>query len=73
MRLRVRIREVAKVRGVSMTRLHITSEVAYSTIRRLFRDPYAEVTITTINRLANALGVPPTSLLEDMPDEDEHS
>jgi transcriptional regulator with XRE-family HTH domain len=69
MRLRVRVKEVAKAHGVSMTKLHITSEVAYSTIRRLFRDPYAEVTITTINRLANALGVPPTSLLEDMPDE----
>ena len=63
------MKEVAKGHGVSMTKLHIISEVAYSTIRRLFRDPYAEVTTTTINRLANALGVPPTSLLEDMPDE----
>lgn len=69
MRLRVRVKEVAKAHGVSMTKLHITSEVAYSTIRRLFRDPYAEVTITTISRLANALGVPPTSLLEDVPDD----
>jgi DNA-binding Xre family transcriptional regulator len=65
----VRVKEVAKDRGMSMTKLHIHSEVAYSTIRRLFRDPYAEVTLTTINRLANALGVPPTSLLEDTPDE----
>jgi hypothetical protein len=52
-----------------MTKLHIKSEVAYSTIRRLFRDPFAEVTTTTINRLANALGVPPTHLLEDVPEE----
>lgn len=70
MRLRLRVKEVAKARGMSMTRLHIASEVAYSTIRRLFRDPYAEVTTTTINRLANALGVPPSSLLEDTPDEE---
>jgi hypothetical protein len=54
---------------MSMTKLHIKSEVAYSTIRRLFRDPFAEVTTTTINRLANALGVPPTHLLEDVPEE----
>ena len=33
------------------------------------RDPFAEVTTTTINRLANALGVPPTDLLEDVPEE----
>ena len=46
-----------------MTSLHITSAVAYSTIRRVFRDPYVEVTTTTINRLARALDVAPTVLL----------
>ncbi len=69
MRLRLRVKEVAEERGVSMTRLHITSEVAYSTIRRIFRDPFVEVTTTTINRLATALGVPPSQLLEDVPDD----
>jgi len=73
MRLRVKVKEVAKARGISMTKLHITSEVAYSTIRRLFRDPYVEVTTTTINRLANALGVPPTSLLEDASDDEKEA
>ncbi len=67
------MKEVANARSVSMTRLHITSEVAYSTIRRVFRDPYVEVTTTTINRLARALDVAPTSLLEDVPDESEES
>ena len=60
---------MAKERGLSMTKLHIKSEVAYSTVRRLFRDPFVEVTTTTINRLANALGVPPTQLLEDVTDD----
>ena len=69
MRLRLRVKEIAKERSMSMTKLHIKSEVAYSTVRRLFRDPFGEVTTTTINRLANALGVPPTHLLEDAPDE----
>jgi DNA-binding Xre family transcriptional regulator len=69
MRLRLKVKEVAKERSMSMTKLHIKSEVAYSTIRRLFRDPFAEVTTTTINRLANALGVPPTHLLEDVSEE----
>jgi len=65
MRLKLKVKEVAKAQGMSMTKLHIRSEVAYSTVRRLFRDPFAEVSTTTINRLANALGVPPTHLLED--------
>ena len=69
MRLRLKVKEVANERGMSMTKLHIKSEVAYSTVRRLFRDPFAEVTTTTINRLAIALAVPPTHLLEDVPDE----
>lgn len=69
MRLRLRVKEVAKEQSMSMTKLHIKSEVAYSTVRRLFRDPFAEVTTTTINRLANALGVPPSQLLEDVAEE----
>ena len=56
---------------MSMTRLHTRSEVAYNTIRRIFRDPYVEVTTTTLNRLANALGVLPTDLLENVPDDHE--
>ena len=69
MRLRLRVKEVAKAQGVSMTKLHIKSEVAYSTVRRLFRDPFAEVTTMTINRLANALNVPPSQLIEDVPED----
>jgi len=69
MRLRLRVKEVAREQGVSMTKLHIKSEVAYSIVRRLFRDPFAEVTTTTINRLANALGIPPSQLIEDAADE----
>ena len=69
MRLRLRVKEIAKERSMSMTKLHIKSEVAYSTVRRLFRDPFVEVTTTTINRLANALDVPPTQLLEDVTEE----
>jgi len=53
-----------------MTKLSHRSEVAYGTIRRLFRDPYAEVTLSTLRRLANALGVATCDLIEDVPDTD---
>jgi DNA-binding Xre family transcriptional regulator len=68
MRTRVRIKEVAEEKGMSMTKLSHRSEVAYNTIRKLFRDPYAEVTVTTLRRLADALGVSVKDLLEDVPD-----
>ena len=69
MKIRLRVKEVAEQKGVSMTRLHTKSEVSYNTIRRLFRDPYVEVSTTTIVRLANALQVAPSELIEDVADD----
>jgi DNA-binding Xre family transcriptional regulator len=68
MRVRLRVKEVAADKGMSMTKLHIKSEVAYNTIRRIFRDPYAEITTTTLARLAEALGVSTHELIEDVSD-----
>lgn len=69
MRIRLRVKEVAEAKGMSMTRLHTKSEVSYNTVRRLFRDPFVEVTTTTLERLANALQVAPSELIEDVPDD----
>jgi DNA-binding Xre family transcriptional regulator len=73
MRVRLRVKEVAEVKGISMTRLHTKSEVAYNTIRRIFRDPYSEVTTTTLARLAEALGVSTAELIEDIPGPVNHT
>lgn len=64
-KVRLRVREVAAEKGMSRTRLHHDSEVAYTTIRAIFKDPHTEVTITTLARLAEALGVPTAALIED--------
>ena len=64
----MRIKEVAAEKGMSMTKLSHRSEVAYNTIRKLFRDPYAEVTVTTLRRIAKVLDVSVKDLLEDEPD-----
>ena len=69
MRVRLRVKEVAAEKGVSMTKLSQRSEVAYNTVRKLFRDPYAEVTLSTLRRLAEVLGVSTKDLIEDVPDE----
>ena len=71
MKVRLRIKEVAAEKGVSMTRLSQRSEVAYNTVRKLMRDPYAEVTLSTLRRLADVLGVSTKDLIEDVPDETE--
>ena len=68
MRVRLRVKEVAQEKGLSMTKLHQKSEVAYGTIRKVFRDPFTDVTIITLGRLAQALGVETKDLIEDVPD-----
>ncbi len=67
------MKEVAASKGISMTKLHIKSEVAYNTIRRIFRDPYVEITTTTLGRLAEALEVPASELIEDVPESMDNS
>jgi DNA-binding Xre family transcriptional regulator len=69
MKVRLRIKEIAAEKGVSMTKLSQRSEVAYNTVRKLFRDPYAEVTLSTLRRLADVLGVSTKDLIEDVPDD----
>jgi transcriptional regulator with XRE-family HTH domain len=69
-KVRLRVREIAQEKGMSRTRLHHDSEVAYTTIRAIFKDPHTEVTITTLARLAEALGVPTATLIEDENEEE---
>ena len=69
--IRLRIKEVAEEKGISMTKLSQRSEVAFSTVRSLFKNPYRSVTTDTLNRLAKVLGVSPLDLMEYIPDQDE--
>ena len=69
MKVRVKVKEVADAKGMSMTKLSHRSEVAYNTVRKLFQNPYAEVTLSTLRRLGDALGVATCDLIEDVPDE----
>ena len=64
--LRLRVKEVAKAKGMSMNKLSQRSEVSYNVVKAIYRNPYKEVTLHTINRLADTLAVPATELLEDV-------
>jgi DNA-binding Xre family transcriptional regulator len=66
MKTRNRLKQVATEKGMSMTKLSHRSEVAYNTIRKLWNNPDAEVTLTTLARLADALGVSTSDLIEDV-------
>jgi DNA-binding Xre family transcriptional regulator len=66
--IRLKIKEVAQQKGFSMSRLSRESNMAYKTIQTIWRDPYHEVTTTTLNKLARTLGVNPSELIEYVPE-----
>ena len=70
--IRLRIAEVAKAKGVSMHKLSQRSEVSYNVIKRLFRYPTTTVNTDTIHRIAKALDVPVTELIEDVPETEDN-
>lgn len=69
MKLRLRVREIAQQKGMSMGKLERLADLSHPTIRDIFRNPYKEVTTTTLAKLATALGVPVSELFEEVLDQ----
>ena len=68
MTVRLRVKEVAREKGFSMGRLQRDANVAYNTVKRMYKNPYHVITTETLGKLAKALGVPPGELVEEVPD-----
>ncbi len=66
--VRLRVKEVAKEKGFSMGKLQRDADVAYNTVKRMFKDPYYITTTETLGKLARALGVSPGDLIEEISD-----
>lgn len=69
--IRLKVKEVAEAKGFNQSTLSRASDIGFSTIRRIFQDPYREITTTTLERIARALQVEPGELLELVPDDQE--
>jgi len=65
--VRLRVKEVAKEKGISMGRLQREANIAYNTVKRMFKDPYYITTTETLGKLARVLGVQPGELIEEVP------
>ena len=48
MAVRFRVKEVAREKGISMGKLQRSADVAYNTIKRMYRDPYYITTTETL-------------------------
>ena len=70
MTIRLRVREIAEQKGFNISTLSRKADVGVSTVRRLWHDPFRSVDFYVLERLAKALGVPATELIEDVPDDE---
>jgi len=64
----LKVREIAEQKGYNIYTLCRKSGVGLSTLRRLWHDPYRHVDFYVLERIAKALEVPVTALIEDVPD-----
>jgi DNA-binding Xre family transcriptional regulator len=71
--VRLRVREIAEQKGMSMSKLSRISDVNYKTIQQIWRDPYQGINTKTLERIAKALGVATSELIEDVPDDEAKS
>ncbi len=67
--LRLRVKEIAEAQKLSMNMLSHRSEVSFNVIKECYRNPYRPMNTETINKIAKALQVPATDLLEDVSEE----
>ena len=65
--IRLRIKEIAAEKGISIAKLARKADLDYKTVYRIANNPYAEISTFTLGRLAEALEVSVKELVEDAP------
>lgn len=67
--VRLKVKEIARQKGISMGKLSRASDISYRTVQRIYNDPKYIPTIPTLEKLAKVLGVSTAELIEDVPDD----
>ncbi len=65
---RLRVKEVAQAKGFTMARLQRLADINLKTIQAIWHNPQHDASLKTLDKLAKALGVPITELIEDVPE-----
>jgi len=68
MRLRLKIRELAQAQGLDRAKLARRADVTYQTVHNIWNNPYADVSIATLEKLAQALSCDVSDLYERVDD-----
>lgn len=66
--IRLRVKEIAQQQGLGQGKLARMADVDIKTLARIYKNPYAEVSSVTIEKLAHALSVSIIDLIEEVND-----
>lgn len=66
---RLRVKEVAQAKGFTMARLQRAADINLKTMQAIWHNPQHDASLKTLDKIAKALGVPTTELLEDVPED----
>lgn len=66
--LRLCVKEIAQRQGLGQGKLARMADVDIKTLARIYRNPYAEVSSVTLEKLARALSVPIADIIEEVDD-----
>lgn len=69
--LRLRVKEVAAKRNISMHKLSQQAQISYNIIRKLFNNPYQVINTDTLGRLVDALDCEVGEIIERVREEKE--
>jgi DNA-binding Xre family transcriptional regulator len=62
--IRLKVKEIAEARGLNMAQLARKADIDIRTVRRIYRDPTGEISTSILDKLATALNVKPSDLIE---------
>jgi transcriptional regulator with XRE-family HTH domain len=69
--IRLRVKEVAEVKGFNQSSLAREAGIGFSTVKRLFRNVHRDASLTVLEKIAKAMEVSIHDLIEELPDEPE--
>ena len=64
--LRLRVKEIAQQQGLGQGKLARMADMDIKTLARIYKNPFAEVSSVTIEKLARALSVSVADLIEEV-------
>jgi DNA-binding Xre family transcriptional regulator len=67
--IRLKLKEVLQERKISQSKLSRMADVSLNTIQAMVHNPYHDAVLSTLDRLAKALGVNVSDLYEVVPDD----